>query len=294
MVSRSRSPRPAPRRRPRVALAALAVALAPVMAMVPLPATGVLAQPAPACAQVFGIGQATQSCLRIVNAAINGGPVDVYVGDTAIAQKLAYSQATDYVAVPSGAQRLRVVAAGGALDQAPVDMTQTLSAGSAYQLTVMGLTTTDVAPWLSGVAVDPLAGDQARVRVVHASADTGPIDVSLAGGPTPFAAIPLGSQSGYVIFGVGTVRFQLRLSGTQTLLLTTPDIAIKPGMNYDLYVIGESKAGTLQLVVFTTKVGTVTAGTPETASLITPIVVVGASPVVLTPGPETPQPTPTS
>ena len=88
------------------------------------------------------------------------------------------------------------------------------------------------------MAIAPLPDNQARVRVVHASPDTGPIDVAVAGGPTPFAGIDLGSQSGYVIFGTGTVRFQLRLSGSDTLLLSTPDIPIAPGMNYDLYVIG--------------------------------------------------------
>ena len=281
---------------PRLAhnLGTLVIILPLIVASIMLLPASVAAQAVPACGAVFGIGEATQSCLRVVNAATDGRTIDVYIGDSAIAKNVEFGNATDFVAVPSDSQRIRVVAAGGPVDQAEIDMTQNLGAGDAYQLTVMGLTRKDVAPWLSGVAVSPLPDNEVRVRVVHASPDTGPIDVALAGGPTPFAGIDLGSQSGYVIFGAGTVRFQLRLSGSDTLLLTTPDIRIEPGNNYDLYVIGESKAGTLEMVVFPTKVGIATNATPETASLITPIVAVGSTPIVITPGAETPQPTPTS
>ena len=264
-----------------------------VVSILLLPAT-VAAQASPACGSVLQIGDATQACLRVVNADPTGKAIDAYVGAAEIAQNVAFGQATEFVAVPSDAQRLRVVAAGGPVDQSPIDMTQTLGAGQAYQLTVMGLTRDDVAPWLSGVAVAPLSPNQVRVRVVHASSDTGPIDVAVAGGPTPFAGIDLGSQSGYVVFGTGTVRFQLRLSGSDTLLLATPDIRLEPGTNYDLYVIGESKAGTLELVVFPTTVGIATNATPGTASVITPIVAVASTPVVVTPGAETPEPTPTA
>jgi hypothetical protein len=281
---------------PRLArrLGVLAIILPAIAATILLLPGDAAAQESLTCGQVLGIGDPAQSCLRVVNAATDGGPIDVYLGDAVIAQQVDYGQATEFAAVPSGSQRLRVVAAGGPVDQAAIDMTQDLRAGNAYQLTVVGLTRDDVAPWLSGVAVAPLPENQARVRVVHASPDSGPIDVAVAGGPTPFAAIDLGSQSGYVIFGTGTVRFQLRLSGSDTLLLTTPDVEIEPGTNYDLYVIGESTAGTLELVIFTTEVGVATTATPETAAVITPIVAVASTPIVVTPGAETPEPTPTS
>jgi len=272
----------------------LALILPMIAAVILLQPAPTLAQATPACGTAFGVGDATQACLRVVNADTTGKAIDVYVGDTAIAKNVDYGKATEFVAVPSDNQRLRVVAAGGPVDQAPRDFTQTLGAGQAYQLTVMGLTRNDVAPWLNGVAVAPLPANQARVRVVHASPDTGPIDVSLAGGPTPFAGIDLGSQSGYVVFATGSVRFQLRLSGSATLLLTTPDVRLDPGMNYDLYVIGESKAGTLALVVFPTNVGVASNLTPAAGAVITPIVAVASTPIVVTPGAETPQPTPTS
>lgn len=276
---------------------ALAVFMALLFAGLTLPASGVSAQnlAIPACNDALNLGQAaTDSCLRVVNAnVVDKGPIDVYLGDGKIVDNLEYGKATEFAAIPSGAQRLRVVGAGTAVDQAPFDMTNTLRPGAAYQMTVVGLDQAGDAPWLSGVDVTALPSGQARVRVVNASPDTNSIDVSVAGDRTPFAGIASGSQSGYVPFNAGGFTFEVRQSGTDTLLVSTPDqVPIEEGMNYDLYVAGLSQGGTLELWVFPTNVGVTANATP--AAAITPIVAVGATPILVTPGAETPVPTPTS
>jgi hypothetical protein len=275
---------------------ALGILMALVLAGVGLPVAaaqnGNLA--VPACNDVLKLGQAaTDSCLRVVNAGSpQAGPVDVYLGDQKIVDALEYGKATDFVAVPSESQRLRVVGAGAAVDQAVFDWTENLRPGAAYQMTISGLERQGLSPWLSGVDVSTLPAGQARVRVVNASPDTGPVDVAVEGGRTPFAGIDLGSQSGYVPFNAGSFKFELRLSGSDTLMVTTPPVQIEEGKNYDLYVMGLSKGGTLALVIFPTDVGVATNVTP--AANVTPVIAVGATPVLVTPAAQTPVPTPTS
>jgi hypothetical protein len=257
------------------------------------------------CSQTLGIGQATDSCLRVIHAAPDAGPVDVYIGEAPIAEGLEFGAASDFTAAPNGEQQFRIVPAGAPVDQAIIDMTQGLTAGSAAQIVVSGLAD-DVQATIAGVDLRALPENQARVRVVHASPDLDAIDVAVAGGPTPFEGIGFRSQSGYVVFDAGTYGFQLRENGSETLLLEALDVPIDAGMVYDIVAIGQSENGTLQMMILTATAGvlagpsaTPIAATPATtaatpAALTTPVVAVGSTPVVEAPGEATPAATPTS
>jgi Domain of unknown function (DUF4397) len=261
---------------------------------------------ATACGQTLGIGQATDSCLRVIHAAPDAGPVDVYVGETMIAQGLEFGAASTFAAAPNGQQQLRIVPAGESVDQAIVDVAQDLAAGSAAQIVVSGLGE-DLQGTIAGVDLRALPENQARVRVVHASPDLDAVDVAIAAGPTPFQGIAFRSQSGYVVFDAGTYSFQLRETGNNTLLLEALDVPIEPGMVYDIVAIGQSENGTLQMMILNATAGVLTgpsatpiAATPAAATaatpaaVATPVIAVGATPVVVTPGAETPAATPTS
>jgi hypothetical protein len=217
---------------------------------------------------------------------------------------LAFGNASEFAAAPRGQQRLRVVPAGAPLDKAVLDTMQELTIGDAGQITVTGVSG-DLQASIVGVDLRPLPARQARVRVVHASPDLETIDVSLADGSVPFAAIDPRTQSGYVVFDTGAYTFQLRENGSNTLLLTAENVPIKPGMVYDIVVMGKSEDGTLQMVFFEVSAGVLTgqpatpiAGTPmveaSPAPPATPILAVATTPVPVTPGALTPVATPAS
>jgi hypothetical protein len=256
------------------------------------------------CSQTLGVGQPTDSCLRVIHAAPDTGPVDVYIGEAPIAQGLEFGAASTFTAAPNGEQQLRIVPAGAPVDQAVIDMTQGLTAGSAAQIVVSGLAD-DLQATIAGVDLRALPQNQARVRVVHTSPDLDAIDVAVAGGPTPFEGIGFRSQSGYVVFDAGTYGFQLRESGTETLLLEALDVPIEAGMAYDIVAIGQSENGTLQMMILNAPTGVLTgpsatpiaatpAGAATPAAEATPVLAVGSTPVVETPGAATPAATPTS
>jgi hypothetical protein len=70
------------------------------------------------------------------------------------------------------------------------------------------------------------------------------------------------------------------------LLVETPEVQLEPGLIYDIYAIGQSEDGTLQLVVLAAEVG-IQAGTVAAA---TPV----ATPMAGPAGEATPAATPTS
>src|SRR5215204_4227515 len=57
----------------------------------------------PACGEVLELeGSSSDACVRLVHAAPDAPPVDVFLNDAQIAQNLEYGTATEYVMVPSG------------------------------------------------------------------------------------------------------------------------------------------------------------------------------------------------
>jgi hypothetical protein len=186
-------------------------------------------------------------------------------------------------------------------------MTQGLTSGAAGQVLITGVAD-DLQATIMGVDLRELPENQVRVRVIHASPDLDAINVTVAGGQTPFEGIDYRNASGYVVFDAGTATFQLRESGADTLLLEAADVPLEPGMVYDIVAIGQSENGTLQMVVYQANAGTLEggaatpiAGTPAAAAAgatpaaaATPVVAVGSTPVVEEAGEATPAATPMS
>lgn len=259
------------------------------------------------CSETLGIGEASDSCLRVIHASPDAGPVDVYIGDSPIVQGLEFGNASDFTAAPNGDQQLRIVPAGQPVDQAVVDTTQGLTPGAAGQVLISGLAN-DLQATIMGVDLRALPANQARVRVIHASPDLDAINVTVSDGQTPFGGIDFRNASGYVVFNAGSQTFQLRETGADTLLLEATDVPLEAGMVYDIVAIGQSEDGTLQMVIYEAKAGTLEgaaatpiAGTPAAAAAgatpaapATPVVAVGSTPVVEQAGEATPAATPAS
>ena len=256
------------------------------------------------CSQTLGVGEAADSCLRVIHASPDAGPVDVYIGESPIAQGLEVGDASEFTAAPNGEQQLRIVAAGQPVDQALIDMTQGLTTGAAGQVVISGLTD-DLQATIMGVDLRALPANQARVRVMHASPDLDAVNVTTADGQTPFSGIDYRNAYGYVVFNAGNATFQLRETGSDTLLLEAVDVPLESGKVYDVMAIGRSEDGTLQLVIFEANAGTLEgagatpiAGTPAAAAgatpaaAATPVIAVGSTPVVEEAGEATPAATP--
>src|SRR5215213_8729825 len=89
----------------------------------------------PSCGEVLGLqGESSDACVRLVHAAPDAPPVDVYLNDAQIGQNLEFGTATEYVMVPSGAGRgVRVTATGTAVEEAVVDTSLDFDPGQGYE-----------------------------------------------------------------------------------------------------------------------------------------------------------------
>lgn len=205
--------------------------------------------------------------LRVINARLDGGPVDVLLGDEAIAVSVQPGTASGYADVTRGTLALTVrdTASGGVLlendYEPPIDVTEATlfvyDQGDAVQIVTA-----------SDNPYGPL-DDQAWLRVFHANPNQP--DLQLNGqGPTAVEtgpnAVPTPEETplppevalvGVARYGepttaepvlAGTYRMHVLNAGTNFRIYTDPLVTLKAGVFYDLLILPDATGLSLQLV----------------------------------------------
>jgi hypothetical protein len=255
------------------------------------------------CAQVLGLnGSADDSCVRVVHAAPGTSQVDLYLNDSPLAKGVAFGKATEFIAVPKSDQhKLQVVAAGGTPGNSDLlDDNLTFDSRKAYEVVITG-NPDDLQAKNSEIDLSPLPAGQARIRVIHASPDTGSVDVVVADGPTLFGGVDYRDITNFKTVDAATYKLQLKKGDTVAL---AGDVTLDAGMVYDAIVIGRTDDKSLALLVLSAKAlvrqggvatpesqGTAVAGTAE-ATVVNATTAPGQATVVPTAGAVGPTPTP--
>lgn len=222
----------------------------------------------PPCAEVLGIeGAGSDACIRIVHAAPDTPPVDVYVNDAQIAQNLEFGTATEYVAVPSGAGRgVRVTPAGAPVEEAIIDWSFDLEAGQAYEMLATGAAD-NLELNITGTDLRPVAEGQARLRVYHASPNAGTVDIGVEGQEENlFEGVEFRGATDYIILDAGAYPIEVRPGGEDLTVALQSEATLDEGVTYDLIVIGRPDDQTLALLPLLAPVAIQTGevATPET------------------------------
>src|SRR5215207_1739 len=224
----------------------------------------------PSCAEVLGLeGASSDACVRLVHAAPDAPPADVYLNDAEIAQNLEFLTATEYVAVPSGDGRgVRVTATGTPVEEAIIDTSLDFDPGQAYEILVTG-GGDDLEATITGTDLRPLAQGQARVRVIHASPDAGAVDIGVKGSEDNiFEGVDFRDATDYVVVDAGDYALEVRPGGEDMTVALETDATFEEGVTYDLIVLGRADEQTLTMLALTAPVAIQTGdvATPEAAS----------------------------
>lgn len=233
---------------PRVARAPLATALLALATVAACGDDDAVTAPTPAPAR-----------LKVVHAVGDAPPVDVRVDDGAAAVTgLAFRQSTPaYLVVPSGERRLRVLPTG--TQTAVIDARATIAPEADVTVIATGrVSGGNVAPLVLVDSNTTPAAGQVRVRVVHAAATVGSVDVyvsapgaALPASPT-LAGVPFRAASGYLAVPAGS--YQVRVTpagqrGTVAIDVTTP--ALPAGLVAKAIAVDPLTAGQAPTVIFT-------------------------------------------
>jgi hypothetical protein len=221
-----------------------------------------LAVAAPAFAQ--GGGQAQ---VRVAHLAPDAPNVDVYVNGDPVLTDVPYTTVSDYLSLPAGTQQVTVYATGDTTSPV-IDTPVQLAAGGAYTVAAVGLVADDslTAQVYQDDLRDPASGN-AKVRVVHASPDAGPVDVIPRGGQALVEGLTFPEASPYAEVPAGSYTLDVNAAGTKKTALTVPDASLASGGVYSAFAVGTTFADSLNvLLVQDNASGSASAGASASAS----------------------------
>lgn len=207
-------------------------------------AAGVMLAPQGAEAQATGR-------VRIMHASPDTPPVDIFVDGQKAVTALAFPNNTGYVALPAGGHNVKVFVS-------PSDGTGT----PALQATLEIVAGKDITVLATGRVGDGSlaltlfeddnrtpSGNNAHIRLIHASPDAPPVDVAVAGTDTNvFRGVAFRNVSPYVPVPAGTYSLDVKVNETGATVLTIPNLQLQARTVYTAVAVGLAGNGTLRVV----------------------------------------------
>lgn len=183
----------------------------------------------------FAAAQTETARVRVVHASPDAPAVDVWVNDSVAFSNAPFKGITPYASLSTGTYNVKVVP-GGATE--PVVIEADLDFGAMDYTVVAVGKLADIEPL---VLVDdnsaPAAG-KSHVRFVHASPDAPAVDIAVKSGPVLFASISFKEFGAYLPVDAGTYDLEVRLAGTEDVVLDVPGVALAPGGIYTVFAMG--------------------------------------------------------
>jgi hypothetical protein len=188
------------------------------------------------------VKQRGNALVRVIHAIPGGPSVDVFADDAKVFTGIAYKTTTPYKEISAERHTFRIRPAGQDTAQPLAENSEGLSDGKHY--TVVAWADTDGKPALYIVDDDlvPPSSGKAKLRVIHASADAGEVDVyakegnkKLFGGVNPLKA------TSYSEFDPMSGAIEVRPAGKNNAELTIPNARFNAGEIYTIVLLGKGK-----------------------------------------------------
>jgi hypothetical protein len=184
-----------------------------------------------------------EALVRVVHAAPAAAPIDIYAGDLAVFEKLAYKTVMPYRVV-EGKRYVFSARPAGMSNAKPLDSnTEGLHDGEYY--TVFALPGADDGVHLR--VVDDLLtappDGRAKLRVVHGGSDAGEVDVVAAGATAAlFDGVDFQSVTDYRELAPMTGALEIRRAGQPTSVATLANATIEAGRFYTVVIVGNARS----------------------------------------------------
>lgn len=174
--------------------------------------------------------------LRVLHASPDAPSVDVYVDSVKVLSNVPYPTLSSYLPLSAGTHQIKVNAAG--TNTTVINVSPTLAANTAYTAIAANFLANIEALLATDETTPPPTGS-ARLRVIHASPDAGPVDI-LANGQVVLSNVPFGTISNYLTLPGGTYAIQVNVAGTTTTAIAAT-VSLTAGTNYSAVAIGAIK-----------------------------------------------------
>jgi hypothetical protein len=183
-----------------------------------------------------GDNNSSPARLRVLHASPDAPNVDVYVDGSKVLSNVPYPTASAYLTVAAGAHEIKVNATG--TTTTVIDVKPNLASGGAYTAIAANFVA-NIQALLATDETSAAPAGQARVRVIHAAPDAGPVDI-LVNGAVVLSNVSFGAISSYLTLPAGSYNVQVNAAGTSNTAIQAT-LAVSAGANYSAVAIGSVK-----------------------------------------------------
>lgn len=178
-----------------------------------------------------------EAFVRVAHLSPDAPNVDVWVDGAIVLSDVPFDAFSGYLTLEAGEHNVQVTPAGATAPMV-IDADVTVADGTYYTVAATGLLADDdIQPV---VLVDDLAtvATMAKIRFVHASPDAPPVDITLTDGTVLFDDVAFRESEAFIPVPGGEYDLQVRLAGTDTVVLSFGDVAVAAGENYSVFAKG--------------------------------------------------------
>ncbi len=181
------------------------------------------------------------SYIRLLHASPDIPEVDIYLDDIQVDTNLKYKNFTPYLGVHPGLYSISVFPTGQSTNPALKDSIEVVP-DVIYTAAAVGKEPDIRLYVVPDPRVTPLM-NRTRVRFVHLSPTTPPVDISLHEGTELFSEVGYMDITGYKTLTPGRYTLDIRSSGTDEVVLAVPNVTLRPGRNLSVYAVGMAGRG---------------------------------------------------
>ncbi|WP_322795221.1 DUF4397 domain-containing protein [Tepidiforma sp.] len=195
--------------------------------------------------------QSATGRVRIMHASPDTPAVDIFVDGQKAVTALAFPNATPYVALPAGGHNVKVFVSPSDGTGTPA-LEATLEIVAGKDITV--LATGEVSKGTLALTLfeddnSTPSGNNAHVRLIHASPDAPPVKVAVAGTDTNvFTGVAFRNVSPYVPVPAGTYSLDVKVNDSGATVLTIRDLKLEARTVYTAVAVGLAGNGTLRVI----------------------------------------------
>lgn len=193
------------------------------------------------CLLVFGFAPAARAqtntaLVRILHAAQDVPPVDVYVNGNVVLTDVRYLQVSGYLEVPVGSQNVALAPAGTSAAEAVFSTALDIAADKTYS--VVAVNDNGVKAQVVNDDLAALPAGKARLRFIHGSPDAPGVNVALGDSAPLFNNVAYGDASDYTLVDAGIYALKLTAADSDAAVLALPNTELKAGVVYDVVAAG--------------------------------------------------------
>lgn len=174
--------------------------------------------------------------VRVMHAVPDAPNVDVYANNQMVVDNLAFGDYTDYLSVPEGTYEISLYVAG--TKNSPV-LSDTLTVNSNSISTVAAVGNLSDIEFLAITDANEVkTPGKSMIRFLHLSPNAPAVDITLPDGTVIFSDTSFLQITPYIDVMPMDYTLQVRVAGTEDIVLTVPNVGLDADKYYTVYAIG--------------------------------------------------------